>query len=149
MLPCFGEQYQNFVLELVFPSRILFIFYFWLCSLCISNLPLTSRLRDNIEELRRSLQPKENALEALQQSLLEKEQVTMVNSILKRLGLLSCCKYYNFWSWVDTLIFCYDVHYIFFFFCVYVYKWTYQFSSLFVPSQMYSLFLIPLEERKN
>lgn len=33
------------------------------------------RLRDNIEELRRSLEPKENALEALQQSLLEKEQV--------------------------------------------------------------------------
>lgn len=36
---------------------------------------LTSRLRDNIDELRRSLEPKENALEALQQSLLEKEQV--------------------------------------------------------------------------
>lgn len=37
--------------------------------------PLICRLRDNIEELRRSLEPKENALEALQQSLLEKDQV--------------------------------------------------------------------------
>ena len=33
------------------------------------------RLRDNIEELRGSLQPKESALEALQQTILEKEQV--------------------------------------------------------------------------
>lgn len=33
------------------------------------------RLRDTIEELRRSLEPKENALEALQVSLAEKEQV--------------------------------------------------------------------------
>lgn len=36
---------------------------------------LMNRLRDNIEELRHSLQPKENAIEALQQSLAEKEQV--------------------------------------------------------------------------
>ncbi|GMN28752.1 hypothetical protein TIFTF001_002173 [Ficus carica] len=34
-----------------------------------------NKLRDNIEELRHSLQPKESALEALQQSLLEKDQV--------------------------------------------------------------------------
>lgn len=33
------------------------------------------RLRDNIEELRRSLAPKETALESSQQALLEKEQV--------------------------------------------------------------------------
>ena len=33
------------------------------------------RLRDNIEELRHSLQPKESAIEALQQSLAEKDQV--------------------------------------------------------------------------
>jgi hypothetical protein len=39
------------------------------------TLSLKSRLRDTIEELRRSLQPKEGALEALQQSLLEKDQV--------------------------------------------------------------------------
>lgn len=32
-------------------------------------------LRDTIEDLKRSLQPKESALEALQQSLAEKEQV--------------------------------------------------------------------------
>lgn len=36
---------------------------------------LIFRLRDNIEELRRSLTPKEIALEASQQALLEKEQV--------------------------------------------------------------------------
>lgn len=36
---------------------------------------LINRLRDNIEELRHSLQPKENAIEALQQSLAEKDQV--------------------------------------------------------------------------
>lgn len=41
----------------------------------IVTLSLKSRLRDTIEELRRSLQPKESALEALQQSLLEKDQV--------------------------------------------------------------------------
>uniref|UniRef100_A0A6N2LY14 GRIP domain-containing protein n=2 Tax=Salix viminalis TaxID=40686 RepID=A0A6N2LY14_SALVM len=34
-----------------------------------------NKLRDNIEELRCSLQPKESALEALQQTLLEKEQM--------------------------------------------------------------------------
>lgn len=34
-----------------------------------------SRLRDNIEELRRSFAPKESALEDLQQSIVEKEQV--------------------------------------------------------------------------
>ncbi|XP_050227282.1 protein GRIP [Mercurialis annua] len=34
-----------------------------------------NKLRDNIEELRRSFQPKEYALEALQQTLLEKEQM--------------------------------------------------------------------------
>ncbi|CAA2972575.1 GRIP [Olea europaea subsp. europaea] len=34
-----------------------------------------NKLRDNIEELRRSLVPKENALETLQQSLLEKDQM--------------------------------------------------------------------------
>ena len=33
------------------------------------------RLRDTIEDLRRSLQPKEEALESLQLSLAEKEQV--------------------------------------------------------------------------
>lgn len=38
-------------------------------------MPLISRLRDNIEELRRSMQPKEDAIEALQQSILEKDQV--------------------------------------------------------------------------
>ena len=43
---------------------------------------MKSRLRDTIEELRRSLQPKESALEALQQSLMEKEQVRIS---LKRL----------------------------------------------------------------
>lgn len=36
---------------------------------------LIFRLRDNIEELHRSLAPKEIALEESQQSLLEKEQV--------------------------------------------------------------------------
>lgn len=35
-------------------------------------------LRDTIEDLRRSLQPKENAIEALQQSIAEKEQVQMI-----------------------------------------------------------------------
>ena len=40
------------------------------------TMSLMCRLRDNIEELRRSLEPKENAFEALQQSLLEKEQVS-------------------------------------------------------------------------
>ncbi|XP_023754131.1 protein GRIP [Lactuca sativa] len=34
-----------------------------------------NRLRDNIEELRRSLEPKENTIETLQQSLVEKEQM--------------------------------------------------------------------------
>ncbi|KAF2312487.1 hypothetical protein GH714_034850 [Hevea brasiliensis] len=38
-------------------------------------MSLLSRLRDNIEELRQSFQPKENALEALQQTLLEKDQM--------------------------------------------------------------------------
>ncbi|GJX14465.1 hypothetical protein Tco_0206223 [Tanacetum coccineum] len=37
-------------------------------------ISLSFRLRDNIEELRRSMEPKENAIETLQQSLLEKEQ---------------------------------------------------------------------------
>lgn len=36
---------------------------------------LIFRLRDNIEELRRSLEPKETALETLQHSIREKEQV--------------------------------------------------------------------------
>lgn len=36
---------------------------------------LTFRLRDNIEELRHQLQPKETAIEALQHTILEKEQV--------------------------------------------------------------------------
>lgn len=33
------------------------------------------RLRDNFDEMRRSLEGKENALEALHQSIFEKEQV--------------------------------------------------------------------------
>lgn len=45
-------------------------------------------LRDTIEDLRRSLQPKESALEALQQSLSEKEQV-QVQSI-SSFSLLKC-----------------------------------------------------------
>ena len=45
---------------------------------------LINRLRDNIEELRHSLQPKENAIEALQQSLVEKDQV--LNYALLRLS---------------------------------------------------------------
>lgn len=49
---------------------------------------MKSRLRDTIEELRRSLQPKESALEALQQSLLEKEQVCISWKWLKSLPLL-------------------------------------------------------------
>lgn len=43
-------------------------------------------LRDTMEDLRRSLQPKENAIEALQQSIAEKEQVQMICSFL----LLKC-----------------------------------------------------------
>lgn len=43
-------------------------------------------LRDTIEDLRRSLQPKESAIEALQQSVVEKEQVQMICSFL----LLKC-----------------------------------------------------------
>ena len=43
-------------------------------------------LRDTIEDLRRSLQPKESAIEALQQSIAEKEQVQMICSFL----LLKC-----------------------------------------------------------
>lgn len=43
--------------------------------LLIITMLLAFRLRDNVEELRHSLQPKESALEALQQSLLEKDQV--------------------------------------------------------------------------
>lgn len=43
--------------------------------LVVIVMPSTSRLRDNIEELRRSMQPKEDAIEALQQSLSEKEHV--------------------------------------------------------------------------
>ena len=39
-------------------------------------------LRDTMEDLRRSLQPKENAIEALQQSIAEKEQVQMICSCL-------------------------------------------------------------------
>jgi len=37
-------------------------------------------LRDTIEDLRRSLQPKESAIEVLQQSLAEKEQVHILSS---------------------------------------------------------------------
>lgn len=67
--------------------RHLFMFIFTLsfCSLsffrlrtfphCHCGNTTVCRLRDNIEELRRSFEPKENALETLQQSLLEKEQV--------------------------------------------------------------------------
>ena len=39
------------------------------------TMSLTSRLRDKIDELRRSFEPKENAIETLQQSLMEKDQV--------------------------------------------------------------------------
>lgn len=46
--------------------------------LWISNVSVSSRLRDTIEDLRRSLQPKESAIEALQQSLVEKEQVELI-----------------------------------------------------------------------
>ena len=35
-------------------------------------------LRDTIEDLRRSLQPKKSAIEALQQLVAEKEQVQMI-----------------------------------------------------------------------
>ncbi|RVW85697.1 Protein GRIP [Vitis vinifera] len=38
-------------------------------------MSLTSRLRDKIDELRRSFEPKENAIETLQQSLMEKDQM--------------------------------------------------------------------------
>lgn len=40
---------------------------------------MLARLRDTIEDLRRSLQPKENALAELQLSLAEKEQVQMIH----------------------------------------------------------------------
>lgn len=43
-------------------------------------------LRDTMEDLRRSLQPKESAIEALQQSVVEKEQVQMICSF----SLLKC-----------------------------------------------------------
>lgn len=43
-------------------------------------------LRDTIEDLRRSLQPKKSAIEALQQLVAEKEQVQMICSFL----LLKC-----------------------------------------------------------
>lgn len=49
----------------------------------IVTLSLKSRLRDTIEELRRSLQPKESALEALQQSQLEKDQVCIPLKMMK------------------------------------------------------------------
>lgn len=39
------------------------------------TMSLTSRLRDKIDELHRSFEPKENAIETLQQSLMEKDQV--------------------------------------------------------------------------
>lgn len=39
------------------------------------SMSFTSRLRDKIDELRRSFEPKENSIETLQQSLMEKEQV--------------------------------------------------------------------------
>lgn len=44
------------------------------------------RLRDTVEELRHSLQPKESALEALQQSLLEKDQVSYLEFFLMLCG---------------------------------------------------------------
>lgn len=49
---------------------------------------LPIRLRDNIEELRHSLQPKESAIEALQQSILEKDQVRMCMLVLWEIQFL-------------------------------------------------------------
>ena len=57
------KQYQNLKIYIYSPVFILLM------------IEMKSRLRDTIEELRRSLEPKESALEALQQSLMEKEQV--------------------------------------------------------------------------
>lgn len=51
------------------------IMQFYFLNISKKKNVLMYRLRDNIEELRCSLQPKESALEALQQTLLEKEQV--------------------------------------------------------------------------
>lgn len=58
-------------------------FYVYSPVFIIVTLSLKSRLRDTIEELRRSLQPKESALEALQQSLLEKDQVCISLKMMK------------------------------------------------------------------
>jgi hypothetical protein len=52
-----------------------------------------SRLRDTIEDLRRSLEPKENALEALQLSVAEKEQVEIIP--LLHCGFVSSCSTTN------------------------------------------------------
>lgn len=60
-------------LNLDFPTDLCLSFF----TIIFIIIPWTCRLRDNIEELRRSLQPKEDALEALQLSLQEKEQVFM------------------------------------------------------------------------
>lgn len=46
-----------------------------LIILMILSLYIMFRLRDTVDELRHSLETKQNALEQLQQSFLEKEQV--------------------------------------------------------------------------
>lgn len=57
----------------------------------IDNLILF-RLRDNIEELRHSLVPKESALETLQHSLLEKEKV-YISLMVKEYKSIDCIYY--------------------------------------------------------
>lgn len=66
-------------------------FYLESYYLPIVTLLLTFRLRDNVEELRHSLQPKESVIEALQQSLLEKDQVGGFLFIIEE-ALIEFCK---------------------------------------------------------
>lgn len=58
----------------LFPVNISLIVLFFQYAFKI----LMYRLRDNLEELRRSLQPKEDTIGTLQNSVIEKEQVICV-----------------------------------------------------------------------
>lgn len=56
--------------------------YILLCAFLVMMFLITFRLRDSIDEMRRSLEAKENALEGLQQSIFEKEQVLILEPLL-------------------------------------------------------------------
>lgn len=63
---------------LIFSCFQLFCVTVLLRAFIVLMMSMTFRFRDSIDEMRRSLEAKENALEGLQQSIFEKDQVLVL-----------------------------------------------------------------------